>query len=733
MVLAESWFIKRVEELIAHLKETSSDEEKDEAILRQIEWMESQESATVPDFEANLEWLNCTGPLSFHEKLRGKVCVLDFFTYCCINCMHILPDLEALEQLYSEKDGLVIVGVHSAKFENEKSSTNILSAVLRYDIRHPVVNDSEAKLWHTLSVQCWPTLVVVSPEGKILLSLIGEGHRDTLLQFVGSALNFYKQKGKVSDHSIGVSLAKEHLPLTNLSFPGKICMDSEGKRLAVADTGHHRILVINKEGIVLKVIGGGEKNEAGNVDGTFSEARFHSPQGVVFENEVIFVADTENHTIRQIKLETGQVITIAGNGTQGSDKEGGKIGTVQSISSPWDVAIGPPPGPTQDGSSSDVLYIAMAGTHQIWSFYLKDSSWLKGGTQVQGTCLRFAGSGAEENRNNSYPHKAAFAQPSGVSLAVEKPYRCLFVADSESSSVRTVDVATGGTKALVGADRDPTNLFAFGDQDGKGIDVKLQHPLGVAWNPHSQKLYVADSYNHKIKVIDPVKKTCESFLGTGKPGLSSGEENAIQFDEPGGLCVSPDGETLYVADTNNHAIRVIDLKTKKASQLDIIEHPQTPKDHVDRQASKEKVVVKRLTSKRTPVNSKEPIHVCSNASLDVTFEIRLPAGCYLTEGVTSNWQFMVFRPQEDKEAIQGQFKLEPPSGVLTKDSLRGICFIRIPEGGWEPQTTARAEAIVYFCEPSGTCRMEEVVYEVVLLKTGAKGQSSLQINHECKL
>ena len=196
MVLTESWFIKRVEELIAHLKETSSNEEKDKAILRHIEWMESKESATMPDFDANLEWLNCTNPLSFQEKLRGKVCVLDFFTYCCINCMHILPDLEALEQLYSEKDGLVIVGVHSAKFENEKSSTNILSAVLRYDIRHPVVNDSEAKLWHTLSVQCWPTLVVVSPEGKILLSLIGEGHRDTLLQFVGSTLNFYKQKGR---------------------------------------------------------------------------------------------------------------------------------------------------------------------------------------------------------------------------------------------------------------------------------------------------------------------------------------------------------------------------------------------------------------------------------------------------------------------------------------------------------------------------------------------------------
>ena len=196
MVLAEGWFIKSGEELVASLKSISSDEQKDEAIFNHIQRMESKDAASIPEFDSNLEWLNCKSPLSFKHQLRGKVCVLDFFTYCCINCMHILPDLEALEHLYSEKDGLAIIGVHSAKFENEKSSTNILSAVLRYDIRHPVVNDSEAKLWHTLSVQCWPTLVVVSPEGKILFSLIGEGHRDTLIQFAGSALKFYKQKGR---------------------------------------------------------------------------------------------------------------------------------------------------------------------------------------------------------------------------------------------------------------------------------------------------------------------------------------------------------------------------------------------------------------------------------------------------------------------------------------------------------------------------------------------------------
>jgi len=731
MVLAESWFVKRGEELIVALKSASSNEEQNKAICSHIEWIDSKDSAKIPEFDSKLEWLNCTHPLSFENELRGKLCVLEFFTYCCINCMHIFPDLEALEQLYSDKDGLVILGVHSAKFENEKLSTNILSAILRYDIRHPVVNDSEASLWNILGVQCWPTLVVLSPEGKILLSLVGEGHKDTLIQFIGAALKFYKDKGKIRDHSIGISLSKDTLPKTSLSFPGKICVDNEGKRLVVADSGHHRILIVNSEGIVLSTIGGGENCETGFVDGSYQEARFHSPQGVTFENDVIFVADTENHAIRKINLKTEKVTTIAGNGIQGSDKEGGKIGPLQSISSPWDVTVGPPPGPIKDEFDEDILYIAMAGTHQIWALFLKDSSWLKGGSQPEGTCLRFSGSGAEENRNNSYPHKAGFAQPSGVSLALDKPFRCLFVADSESSSVRSVDVATGATKALVGADRDPTNLFAFGDQDGKGVEAKLQHPLAVAWNPHSQKLFVADSYNHKIKEIDPAKKTCATFLGTGKPGMCS-EEDSVQFDEPSGLCVSPDGHYLYVADTNNHAIRVVDLQTKSVSQLNIVKHPRSSKDQLGAEERKENATVKRLTSKRTPIMRKEAINVSGNTCLEVTLNVRLPVGCYLTEGVNSKWQISVFSQLEDKEVNLDSFKLEAPSGVITQEFMQADCKIRMP-ADWESRATARIEALVYFCEPSGTCRMEGIAYDVPLLKTDEESKLSLQIQHEVKL
>ena len=151
----------------------------------------------VPDFPEGCEWLNLedNAALSISGNLRGKICVLDFFTYCCINCMHILPDLHDLEAIHGIEDGVVVIGVHSAKFENEKVSKNILNAILRYDITHPVVNDANAFLWKTMEIACWPTLVVVGPNGQHLLSLVGEGHKETLMEFVGAALKWFKSTG----------------------------------------------------------------------------------------------------------------------------------------------------------------------------------------------------------------------------------------------------------------------------------------------------------------------------------------------------------------------------------------------------------------------------------------------------------------------------------------------------------------------------------------------------------
>ena len=682
----------------------------------------------VPDFPEGSEWLNLesTDSLSLDGNLRGKICVLDFFTFCCINCMHILPDLHALEAKHSIQDGLVVVGVHSAKFENEKVSTNILNAILRYDITHPVVNDGNAFMWNAMEIACWPTLVVIGPKGQQLLTLVGEGHRNILLEFVDAALKYFTSTGEIKNHSINVSLAKDNLPRTSLSFPGKLSVKKSGDKLAISDTGHHQILVVDVNGVVETTVGSGV---AGFADGGFQEAQFNSPQGVNWKGDaVLFVADTENHAIRMIDLKTKLVTTVAGTGAQGNDKVGGKIGQDQAISSPWDVVVGPSPGSLNVLKDESVLYIAMAGTHQIWGLCLADTKWLKRSDEKAWTCLRFSGSGAEENRNNSYPHKTGFAQPSGLSIVREKPLECMFLADSESSSVRSVSITTGGAKAVVGADRDPMNLFAFGDVDGKGVDAKLQHPLAVSWNSKNQLLYVADSYNHKIKVIDPVKKTCTTLLGTGKPGCVDGDIDRVQFNEPGGLDTSPDGSTLYVADTNSHAIRVLDLKTNTVSSLSIISQgAEVTNGGSDTTGYSSDVgKYKRLAPHNARTIDCNPV-VVSRRSVDIQFTFNLPEQCKLTEGVNSRWQCSLFEDftNDDEGRVVD-------SGVLTYPGGSTTMVVDVPKS---TKAQLQFEAKIYFCEPDGACYMQGVLFKLPVEQQADGGQecckTPVKIHYDC--
>lgn len=136
---------------------------------------------------------------------------------------------------------------------------NIRSAVLRYNICHPVVNDSEACLWHELEVSCWPTLVLLGPRGNLLFSLVGEGHRDRLTLFTAAALHYYREQGLLKAHEVPLKLLRDSLPPSILSFPGKVAVDDSKKRLAIADTGHHQILVVSTNGDLLHVIGGIKK------------------------------------------------------------------------------------------------------------------------------------------------------------------------------------------------------------------------------------------------------------------------------------------------------------------------------------------------------------------------------------------------------------------------------------------------------------------------------------------
>ncbi|XP_074518642.1 NHL repeat-containing protein 2 [Halichoeres trimaculatus] len=612
-------------QLDCDLDEATSHQEKENLVYQYLEKLDEGDDLKIPDFQTGLEWLNTEGPLSLNKELAGKVVLLDFFTYCCINCMHILPDLHHLEEKHSVKDGLVIIGVHSAKFPNEKVLDNIRSAVLRYDICHPVVNDSEALLWHELEVSCWPTLVLLGPRGNLLFSLVGEGHRSKLTLFTDITLRYYREKGQLKEHTVGVKLYRDSLPPSILSFPGKVAVDDSRKRLAIADTGHHRILVVTVTGQLVHVIGG---PESGKQDGDLSEASFNSPQGVTIKGDTVYVADTENHLIRKIDLLEQRVSTLAGVGSQGTDKEGGAMGPEQPISSPWDVTLG-----SAGGDEDNVLWIAMAGTHQIWALFLADGKLPKGSESKAGTCTRWAGSGNEENRNNSYPHKAGFAQPSGLALAAEEPWSCLYVADSESSTIRTLALKDGAVKLLVGGERDPMNLFAFGDVDDKGVGAKLQHPLGVAWAAEQSLLYVADSYNHKIKVVDPKTKQCSTLAGTGEAGDTLGPEfDKSCFNEPGGLCVSDRGKLLYVADTNNHQIKVLDLASKTVSLFPV------SMDVTDLVPSKPSGPTKApKLPKSAPRKDMPALSVSAGQTLVMSLTLVLPEGTKLTEEAPSCW------------------------------------------------------------------------------------------------
>ncbi|CAN6199237.1 unnamed protein product [Urochloa humidicola] len=343
---------------------------------------ESGGSATyVPEFPRKLDWLN-TAPLQFGRDLKGRVVLLDFWTYCCINCMHVLPDLEFVERKYKDKP-FTVVGVHSAKFDNEKDLDAIRNAVLRYNITHPVVNDGDMYLWRELGVNSWPTFVLIGPNGKVLSQISGEGHRKDLDDVVGAALEFYEDKKLLQNDPLPLALEKDkdsRLLTSPLKFPGKLALDVENNRLFISDSNHNRIVVTNLEGQFLCQVG---SSGEGLLDGPFDAALFNRPQGLAYNSKknILYVADTENHALREINFVDETVRTLAGNGTKGSDYKGGGQGTDQVLNSPWDVCYDP---------SEETVYIAMAGQHQIWKHNIRDDV-----TKV------LSGDGYERNLNGS--------------------------------------------------------------------------------------------------------------------------------------------------------------------------------------------------------------------------------------------------------------------------------------------------------------------------------------------
>jgi thiol-disulfide isomerase/thioredoxin len=491
----------------------------------------------APELEGGTAWLNTAGPLSLKKDLKGKIVLLDFWTLCCINCMHILPDLARLEKKYAHQ--LVVIGVHSPKFENEKDTNSIRQAILRYQIEHPVVNDADHKIWNAYDVDAWPTFVLIDPEGNLVGYTSGEGRYELLDKVIEKLIEEHRRKKTLDERPLRFDLVKYRQGGdTPLFFPGKVLADASSKRLFIADSTHHRLVVVDLEGNHLLTIGTGEPGAA---DGSFDKCQFQDPQGMALRDEILYVADRKNHIIRAVDLQAKTVRTIAGTGEQ----DGGFSNRLLErpvparsigLNSPWDLCL-----------VGDTLYIAMAGHHQIWAYDLRKRD-----------IGPYAGTG-RENIVDGPLRYADFAQPSGLT----SDGRYLYVADCETSSLRRVPVkGEGGVETLVGR-----GLFVFGDVDGPGRivgnktgkEARLQHAIGVVY--HDNKLYVADTYNNKIKVFYLSSNRLETLVGheAGWPLLPR------SFHEPAGLSYALG--KLYVADTNAHRILVIDLSTRQVSTL----------------------------------------------------------------------------------------------------------------------------------------------------------------------
>lgn len=694
----------------------------------------------VPEFPVDADWLNCP-PLRVDRELRGKVVLLDFWTYCCINCMHILPDLAYLENKFQGK-AMTVVGVHSAKFDNEKDTGAIRDAVLRYDVRHPVINDKNMELWRALGVSSWPTVAVVSPTGKLIVSLSGEGHRRDLDDILTAALEYYGEKNMLDATPVPESLEKNkdsRLTASPLRFPGKIALDAESNRLFISDSGNHRIVVTElSTGKFLAAYGG---NGPGLRNGPGNFSAFNRPQGLTYSpaTDSLFVCDTENHAIREIQLKTGEVRTVVGDGVKGeNDFRGGAAGAEQRLNSPWDCLL------LEDGKNQ-VLLVAMAGQHQIWRVDI-----------ATGVAAAVSGNGSERNQNGSTGLTSSWAQPSGLALVSKNTSISnnefslenmeVLVADSESSTIRRLNLSSGGASACIGGDPlFSDNLFKFGDEDGMGANALLQHPLAVAAglpsgsssSSSSSKTkttaWVADSYNHRLKLLDTTTCSITTVAGTGQAGFLDGIGTSAQLSEPSGLAVSPVDGRVFIADTNNSLIRVFDPTASKlfTLQLQGVPKPAISPDAAPVWTGSAVEAKGGIPPGAILIKSPASFAIRSGERKLLNVRISLPRGYHLTQGANSRFECSVVNGNSSFSGEGQVVVFSPKKGPLQEagDSTVAATISFSSQGAANGENCAvRVLCTVYFCQDKSVCLFQELVFEVPLLTTTAKAPAALPGN-----
>jgi thiol-disulfide isomerase/thioredoxin len=621
----------------------------------------AQGKVRAPELTGARSWLNTDKPLSI-AGLRGKVVLLDFWTYGCINCIHIIPDLKKLEAKYA--NNLVVIGVHSAKFTNEGDTENIRKIILRYGLEHPIANDADFKIWEQYAINAYPTQVIIDPAGYVIGGASGEGYAEGIDELIGKTIEEFRKKGQLDEKPLKFALEKAKTSDLPLAFPGKVLADAASKRLFISDSNHNRIVVTDLNGKLLETIGSGK---AAWADGDFATANFNRPQGLALDGTNLYVADTENQRIRLVDLKAKKVSTIGGTGKLEDFTGEGGAGLKTGLRSPWDLTL-----------AGKNLFIAMAGSHQIWQMDLEKN-----------VLEPYAGTRVEARLDGKLA-LSAFAQPSGITTDGKN----LFVADSESNIIRRIDLQKEKVETLVGGD-----LYVFGDRDGEGDDVRLQHPLGVAL--YNGKVLIADTYNHKIKLLDAENRKVETFLGTGKSGQADGKTPT--FYEPAGLSIA-DGK-LYVADTNNHAIRIVDLQTRNVSTLKI--EGLTPPVAVNNDAE--------TFSPNLKENKTEIKEVAASALNSVLVQIKLPEGYHLNANAPNRYEISA----DDAKIVRAETGAQKFSQLPLK-----VPFQTMQAGN----ANLKIKLTVYYCreDDTGACLIKTLVWQIPL-KISARLQDSTSI------
>ena len=493
-------------------------------------------------------WLNTGGKDVTLADLRGKVVVLDFWTFCCINCLHVLDELREIEERH--RDVLVIVGVHSPKFVHEADPVALAAAVERYEVHHPVLDDPDLVTWQAFTARAWPTLVVIDPEGYVVAQMAGEGHAHAVETLVNELVAEHGAKGTLH-RGDGPYVAPTPQP-TTLRFPAK-AVELPGGTFLVADAGHHALTEVAADGETLvRRIGSGER---GLLDGGPDEARFSEPNGLCLVPDDlrerlgydVLVADTVNHALRGVRLADGHVTTVAGTGEQYmvgavdnvTPAAGGTSSPVEAgvgdrwparqvkLSSPWDVAW---------SAQLATFVVAMAGNHTLWTF-----------DAAQGSVTHLAGT-MNEGLVDGGPEQSWFAQPSGLSVDTDGR---IWLADAETSALRRLDPADAHVHSVAG-----TGLFDFGHRDGAADQALFQHPLGVAALPDGSVL-VADTYNGALR--------------RWVPGDDGGTVSTLATDlaEPSGLVLpAGDADHVLVVESAAHRLTRVPLPAGAGTQVD---------------------------------------------------------------------------------------------------------------------------------------------------------------------